>query len=89
MDYEKLTPTGDRVLVRKWTPADEAKAEGGTIIRVKEVMISGAFGDVLDVGTRVQDIKPGDRVVFSGKFMETNDAEYLLLRESMIDGILK
>ncbi len=89
MDYEAINPIGDRLLVRKWTPADEAKANGGVIIRVKEVKISGSFGDVLDVGGRVLDVKPGDKVVFSGKFLETNDAEYLLLKESMVDAILK
>ena len=89
MDYSTIKPTNDRVLLRRWSPTEEGQEEGGVILRVKEALRGMAYGEVLDIGSKVYDVDKGNIVAFSGKIMETNDADYLLLKESMIDAVIK
>src|SRR5207302_3808346 len=87
-----ITPLHDRVLVRRLEEKETAK--GGIIIpdtakekpHEGEVMAIGA--GKIEKGNRIPlDVRVGDRILF-GKFtgseIETDDQEYLILREEEI-----
>jgi chaperonin GroES len=84
----KLQPIGERVLVRR---------DGPTTITDSGLHIPSTAqgktmrGEVLAVGSRVEQVTDGDRVLFSktsGVDCELDGEKYLMLRENDIIGIL-
>ena len=94
----KLTPLGDRVLVKRCEA--EEKTAGGIVLpdsakekpREGEVMAVGG-GKVTDSGDRAPlTVKKGDRVLFTsyaGNEVKVDGTEYLLMREDDILAIVK
>jgi chaperonin GroES len=93
-----LRPLHDRVLVKR---LDEGEQKVGGIIipdtakekpQQAEVMAVGN-GKLLDSGERAAlDVKPGDRILFgkySGSDIKIDGAEYLILTEDEILGVLE
>lgn len=94
----KLQPLGDRVLV-KAMEAKETK-RGGIIIpdSAKEkpqegLVIATGKGKTADDGKILaMDVKPGDKILYgkySGSEIKLDDAEYLIMHQDDILGILK
>ncbi len=95
----KIRPLHDRVLLKRFEPADK-KTAGGIIIpdTAKEKPQEGEIiavgpGKVTDDG-RVQpmNVKTGDKVLFgkySGTDVKMDDQEYIIMREDDILGILE
>jgi chaperonin GroES len=92
-----LKPLQDRILVQR--VEEETKTKGGIIIpdTAKEKPAEGKVvavgaGKVGDDGKRIPvDVKVGDRVLFgkySGTEVKVDGAEYLIMREDDILGII-
>ncbi len=94
----QLRPLHDRVLVKR---LDEGEQKVGGIIipdtakekpQQAEVKAVGN-GKLLDSGERVAlEVKPGDRILFgkySGSDIKIDGAEYLILKEDEILGVLE
>ena len=94
----ELRPLHDRILIRR---LEEGESKQGSIIipdsakekpQQGEVKAVGA-GKLLDNGERVPcDVKAGDRILFgkySGSEIKLDGAEYLILREDEILGVLE
>jgi chaperonin GroES len=92
----KLTPLGERVLVRR---VDQAETVRGGIIIPDTAKEKPQEGVVVAVGTGRYDkgqhipmtVKEGDRVLFgkySGSDIKIDDEEFLILKEEEIFGIL-
>src|SRR4026208_2545083 len=97
MAKTKFRPLHDRVVVRR-IDADE-KSKGGIIIpdtaREKpqegEVIAVGPGGRDENGKLLLIDVKPGDRVLFgkwSGTEVKIDDAEYLIMKESDVMGVM-
>ncbi|MDR1296016.1 MAG: co-chaperone GroES [Deltaproteobacteria bacterium] len=93
-----VRPLSDRILVKRLD--EEEKTKGGIIIpdTAKEKpqqgkVVSLGEGKLLDNGTRVQpNVKVGDTVLFgkySGTEIKLDGAEFLILREDDIFGIIE
>jgi chaperonin GroES len=94
----KLTPLGDRVLVKRCEA--EEKTAGGIVLpdtakekpKEGEVMAVGS-GRLTDSGERVAlAVKKGDRVLFTsyaGNEVKVDGEEYLLMREEDILAVVK
>jgi chaperonin GroES len=93
----KLTPLGDRVLVRR-SEAEE-KTAGGIVLpdtakeKPKEGLVEAVgSGRMLDSGERVPlSVKKGDKVLFAGwagNEVKVGDQEYLLMREEDILAVI-
>jgi len=94
----KIKPLQDRVIVKRIDQQEE-EVRGGIVIpdTAKEKPQEGeivAVGDgkVLENGQKVaMSVKPGDRILFgkySGTEVKIDDAEYLIMREDEVLGIL-
>ena len=94
----KIRPLNDRVLVQRME--EETKTKGGIIIpdTAKEKpaegkVIAAGNGRLGDDGKRIPlEIKKGDRVLFSkygGTEVKVDGAEYLIMREDDILGIIE
>jgi len=94
----KLQPLGDRVLVKP-VEAKETK-RGGIIIpdSAKEkpqeglVIATGKGKTTEDGKLLAMDVKPGDKILYgkySGSEVKLDDAEYLIMHQDDILGILK
>ena len=84
----KITPLGDRVLVR--SVEEEEQVKGGIIIpdSAKE---KPTTAEVVAAGSAVKNVKVGDRVLISkygGTQVKYDDVEYTILREDDILGIV-
>lgn len=86
---KKLTPLGDRVVVKP-EPAEE-KTKSGIVLpdTAKEKPVEGTIiavgsGRVLDNGQKVQlEVKVGDRIIYSkygGTEVKIDNEEYVILR---------
>lgn len=93
----KITPLGDRVLVRAFDVSEQKK--GNIIIpdTAKEKPQEGEIvavgrGRVNDKGQRIEmEVKKGDRILFgkySGTEISVNEKDYLIMRESDILAVL-
>ena len=93
-----LRPLHDRVMVRKLDEGEQIR--GGIIIpdTAKEKpqqaeVIAVGNGKLLETGERVAlDVKAGDRILFgkySGAEIRIEGAEYLILKEDEILGVLE
>jgi len=93
----KVTPIGDRVLVKRLDP--QQKTKGGIVLpdtaqeKPKEgEIISVGTGKLNDKGERVAlTLKAGDRVIFTsyaGTEIKIEGEEYLIMREDDILGII-
>jgi chaperonin GroES len=93
-----LRPLHDRVMVRKLDEGEQIR--GGIIIpdTAKEKpqqaeVIAVGNGKLLETGKRVAlDVKAGDRILFgkySGAEIRIEGAEYLILKEDEILGVLE
>ena len=94
----KLTPLGDRVLVKR--SKSEEKTAGGIVLpdtakekpKQGEVVAVGS-GRMLDNGERVAlSVKKGDTVLFTsyaGNEVQVDGEEYLLMREEDILAVVK
>jgi chaperonin GroES len=93
-----LRPLHDRVMVRKLDEGEQVR--GGIIIpdTAKEKpqqaeVIAVGNGKLLETGERVAlDVKAGDRILFgkySGAEIRIEGAEYLILKEDEILGVLE
>jgi chaperonin GroES len=93
-----LRPLHDRVMVRKLDEGEQMR--GGIIIpdTAKEKpqqaeVIAVGNGKLLETGKRVAlDVKAGDRILFgkySGAEIRIEGAEYLILKEDEILGVLE
>ena len=94
----KLQPLGDRVLVKPIEPKEVRK--GGIIIpdtakekpQEGEIIATGP-GKTGEDGKRVaMDVKTGDRILYgkySGTEIKIDDAEYLIMHQDDVLGILK
>ena len=94
----KITPLGDRVLVKRLEPAETKK--GGIIIPetaqekpMEATVISVGTGKVLEDGTKVKfEVAKGDRVLigkYSGTDVKIDDEDYLILSQNDILAIVK
>jgi chaperonin GroES len=93
----KFRPLHDRILLKRIEA--EAKSAGGIIIP-DTVQEKPSQGEVVAVGPGGRDesgklipidLKPGDRVLFgkwSGTEVKMDDAEYLIMKESDVMGVL-
>ena len=93
-----LRPLHDRILVKRLDEGEQR--QGGIIIpdtakekpQQAEVKAVGN-GKLLDSGERASvDVKPGDRILFgkySGSDIKIDGAEYLILKEDEILGVLE
>ena len=93
----KLTPLGDRVIVKPKAPEEVTK--GGIILpdTAQEKPMEGEIiavgnGKTDDAGKRVaMDLKVGDKVLYgkySGTEVKVNDEEYLIMRESDVYAVI-
>ena len=94
----KLTPLGDRVLVKRCEA--EEKTAGGIVLpdsakekpKEGEVIATGS-GKLTESGERVKlTVKKGDRVLFTsyaGNEVKVDGEEYLLMREEDILAVVK
>lgn len=95
----KIRPLHDRVLLKRFEPADK-KTAGGIIIpdtakekpQEGEVIAVGP-GKVTDDGKlKAMNVKVGDKVLFgkySGNEVKMEDQDYLIMREDDILGVLE
>ncbi|MDP8237013.1 MAG: co-chaperone GroES [Candidatus Erginobacter occultus] len=94
----KITPLGDRVLVKRLEPAETKK--GGIIIPetaqekpMEATVIAVGTGKVLEDGTKVKfEVAKGDRVLigkYSGTDVKIDDEDYLILSQDDILAIVK
>ncbi len=94
----KITPLGDRVLVKRLEPAETKK--GGIIIPetaqekpMEATVIAVGTGKVLEDGTKVNfEVAKGDRVLigkYSGTDVKIDDEDYLILSQDDILAIVK
>ena len=93
----KVTPLGDRVLVKRLEP--QQKTKGGIVLpdtaqeKPKEAeVISVGSGKVNDKGERIAlNVKPGDKIIFTsyaGTEIKIEGEEYLIMREEDILAII-
>ena len=93
----KLTPLGDRVIVRPKAP--EEKTKGGIILpdTAQEKPMEGEIiavgnGKIDDSGKKVaMELKVGDKVLYgkySGTEVKVNDQDYLIMRESDVYAVI-
>jgi chaperonin GroES len=93
----KFRPLHDRVVIKRIEA--EAKSAGGILIpdtaREKpqegEVIAVGPGGRDENGKLLLIDVKPGDRVLFgkwSGTEVKIDDAEYLIMKESDVMGVM-
>lgn len=93
----KLTPLGDRVIVKPKAP--EEKTKGGIILPdtaqekpMEGEVIAVGNGKIDDAGKKVaMELKVGDKVLYgkySGTEVKMNDEEYLIMRESDVYAII-
>ncbi len=94
----KITPLGDRVLVKRLEPAETKK--GGIIIPesaqekpMEATVIAVGTGKVLEDGTKVAfEVTKDDRVLigkYSGTDVKIDDEDYLILSQDDILAIVK
>jgi chaperonin GroES len=94
----KITPLGERVLVKRLEPAETKK--GGIIIPetaqekpMEATVIAVGTGKVLEDGTKVKfEVAKGDRVLigkYSGTDVKIDDEDYLILSQDDILAIVK
>ncbi len=94
----KITPLGDRVLVKRLEPAETKK--GGIIIPetaqekpMEATVVAVGTGKVLEDGTKVKfEVSKGDRVLigkYSGTDVKIDDEDYLILSQDDILAIVK
>lgn len=89
MSARKLRPVGKRLLVDPLPAAD--KTECGILIPGHYLQPSGR-ATVVSVGNKVEDIRPGDRVIYSwinGVDVQHEDRTLRLLRVEEILGVEK
>jgi chaperonin GroES len=93
----KLTPLGDRVIVKPKAPEEVTK--GGIILpdTAQEKPMEGEIiavgnGKTDDAGKRIaMDLKVGDKVLYgkySGTEVKLNDEEFLIMRESDVYAVI-
>ncbi len=93
----KLTPLGDRVIVKPKAPEEVTK--GGIILpdTAQEKPMEGEIiavgnGKTDDAGKKVaMDLKVGDKVLYgkySGTEVKLNDEEFLIMRESDVYAVI-
>lgn len=93
----KLTPLGDRVIVKPKAPAEVTK--GGIILPdtaqekpMEGEIIAVGSGKTDDAGKKVaMDLKVGDKVLYgkySGTEVKLNDEEFLIMRESDVYAVI-
>ncbi len=93
----KITPLGDRVLVKRLEP--QQKTKGGIVLpdsaqekpKEGEVIAVGP-GKLLDNGTRVKpNVQTGNKIIFTsyaGTEVKLDGDEYLIMREDDILGVI-
>lgn len=90
MVSKKLTPLGDRVVIKP--EPQEAKTRSGIVLpdTAKEkpsegTVVAVGFGRILDNGQKVPvEVKVGDKVIYSkygGTEVKLDDEEYIILQE--------
>ena len=94
----KITPLGDRVLVK---PVETKETKRGGIIIPDTAKEKPQEGEVVAVGkgktteegkVLPMDVKPGDRILYgkySGNEIKIDDVEHLIMHQDDILGILK
>ncbi len=93
----KLTPLGDRVIVKPKAPEEVTK--GGIILPdtaqekpMEGEIIAVGSGKTDDAGKKVaMDLKVGDKVLYgkySGTEVKLNDEEFLIMRESDVYAVI-
>jgi chaperonin GroES len=93
----KLTPLGDRVIVKPKAPEEVTK--GGIILpdTAQEKPMEGEIiavgnGKTDDTGKKIaMDLKVGDKVLYgkySGTEVKLNDEEFLIMRESDVYAVI-
>lgn len=85
-----MKPLKDRIIIKK---EEFEKTEGGIFIPVSADPYNAPHptGTVISVGTTVEEVKPGDRVIYSknvGSEIELNGEKLFMILESHIIGIL-
>lgn len=82
---EKVTPIGNRILIR---PSASDEMSAGGILIPETARPRSNRGEVIAVGPKVKDVKPGDHVVFSkysGAPHRFNGEEmYLVLEDAVL-----
>jgi chaperonin GroES len=93
-----IRPLGDRIVVKP-TPSEE-KTKSGIVLpetakekpQEGEVIAVGS-GRLLETGQRVPiDLKAGDKILFSkyaGNEVKIDDADYLIMRETDVLGVIE
>jgi len=94
----KITPLGDRVLVK---PVEQKETKRGSIIIPDTAKEKPQEGEVVAVGKGKMtedgkllpmDVKPGDRILYgkySGNEIKIDEVEHLIMHQDDILGILK
>lgn len=85
----KITPLGDRILVK---PDDEAAEQQGGIYLPDSAKEKPQQGTAVSVGPDVENVKKGDRVLlprYGGTEVSVKGADHSIFREEDILGILK
>lgn len=73
-------------------PRERAETPGGIVLLPAESIVVDQLGIVAQIGARVTDVVPGDRVVFSGRAGEellVDGMSCLLLRAQDIEAVLE
>ncbi len=86
----KIRPLGKRVLVKQ-VEQEEVTKSGivlpGTVSKEKPIT-----GEVLSVGKKIEDIKPGDRIIYekyTGTEVKDGEDTYLILDIDNVLGIIE
>lgn len=85
-----IKPIGDKLVVQ--LDEIEEKTAGGIIIPDEAKDKTTAFGTVLAVGSKVEQIKEGDRVVFdkfAGTDIKVDGKKCLVMKDFNVMGVLE
>ncbi len=85
-----MRPLGDRIIVRRVINPD-LLTPGGLVVP-DTAREKPQEGDVISVGLKVHDIKPGERVLFgkyTGTEVKLDGQDYLIMREDDVLGVIE
>ena len=95
MKTPKIIPRGSQILVKP-DPEKDRKSKSGLLTPDNVEQERKAYGEVIAVGPKIQDVKPGDRVVYgvyAGENISFGDDEkkvdYKLFFDQKVLAILK